>query len=82
MPVKEVKVYSTPTCPWCMKAKKFLQDNGVSFQSLDVASDSQAREEMIKKSGQMSVPQIEIGGELTVGYDEDWLREKLGLDKS
>jgi glutaredoxin-like YruB-family protein len=82
MAAKEIKVYSTPTCPWCIKAKKFLQDNGVPFQNLDVASDSQAREEMIKKSGQMAVPQIEIDGELQIGYDEGWLKDKLGLTKN
>jgi len=78
---KQVKVYSTPTCPWCKKAKQFLQSNNVPFQNLDVASDKAARDEMIKKTGQLAVPVVEIDGETTVGYDENWLRQKLGLVK-
>ncbi|MDP2744372.1 MAG: glutaredoxin domain-containing protein [Dehalococcoidia bacterium] len=79
MAAKQVKVYSTPTCPWCLKTKKFLDDNKVAFQNLDVASDKQAREEMVKKSGQLVVPQVEIDGDLKIGYDEGWLRQKLDL---
>ncbi len=78
---KQVKVYSTPTCPWCKKAKQFLQSNNIPFQNLDVASDKAARDEMIKKTGQLAVPVVEIDGETTVGYDENWLRQKLGLVK-
>ena len=76
---QEVKVYSTPTCPWCKRAKQFLDDNKISYQNLDVASDKPARDEMITKSGQMGVPVIDIDGEITVGFDEKWLRQKLNL---
>ncbi|MBM2832589.1 MAG: NrdH-redoxin [Dehalococcoidia bacterium] len=79
MAAKQVKVYSTPTCPWCLKTKKFLGDNKVAFENFDVASDKQAREEMVKKSGQLVVPQVEIDGDLKIGYDEGWLRQKLDL---
>ena len=76
---QEVKVYSTPTCPWCKRTKQFLDDNKISYQNLDVASDKAARDEMITKSGQMGVPVIDIDGEITVGLDEKWLRQKLNL---
>jgi glutaredoxin-like YruB-family protein len=79
--IRQVKVYSTPNCPWCKKAKQFLQSNDILFNDLDVASDKAARDEMIKKTGQLAVPVIEIDGEITVGYDENWLRQKLGLIK-
>lgn len=78
---RQIKVYSTPTCVWCKKAKQFLQSNNIPFQDLDVASDKAAREEMVKKTGQLAVPVIEIDGETNVGYDENWLRQKLGLVK-
>jgi glutaredoxin-like YruB-family protein len=78
---KQVKVYSTPTCPWCKKAKKFLEDNKILFQDLDVASNKTARDEMIKKTGQLAVPVVDIDGEIVVGYDENWLKQKLGLAK-
>ena len=79
MSTKAVKVYSTPTCPWCKRAKKFLEDNGIAYDDLDVGGDKEAREEMVRKSGQMAVPVIEIDNEVGVGFDEGWLREKLGL---
>lgn len=80
MPESQVKVYSTPTCPWCMRTKRFLELHGIKYQNLDVAGDRKAREEMIKKTGQMSVPQVEIDGEVIVGYNEEWMKKKLGLD--
>ena len=76
---QEVKVYSTPTCPWCKRTKQFLDDNKISYQNFDVASDKAARDDMITKSGQMGVPVIDIDGEITVGFDEPWLRQKLNL---
>ncbi len=79
MSAKEVKVYSTPTCPYCKMAKKFLEDNGIKYQDLNVAQDRAARAEMINKSGQMGVPVIDIDGELILGFDQAQLKKKLGL---
>ena len=79
MGTKEVKVYSTPTCPWCKRAKKFLEDNEIAYQDFDVGADKEVREEMVRKSGQMGVPVIEIDSDITVGFDEGWLKEKLEL---
>ncbi len=79
MSTKEVKVYSTPTCPYCKMAKSFLDANNIPYQDLNVAEDKAAREEMVSKSGQMTVPAIEIDGEISVGFDEAWLKEKLEL---
>lgn len=79
MAAKTVKVYSTPTCPYCHMAKKFLGDNNIPFEDLDVASDKAARDDMIRKSGQMGVPVIEIDGDIMVGFDQGALKEKLGL---
>jgi len=79
MSAKEIKVYSTPTCPYCKMAKKFLEDNGIKYQDLNVAQDRAARAEMINKSGQMGVPVIDIDGELILGFDQAQLKKKLGL---
>jgi len=57
----------------------FLEQHGIAFEEFNVASDKAAREEMVKKSGQMGVPVIEIDGDIVVGYDEGWLKQKLGL---
>jgi len=75
----QVKVYSTPTCPWCKKTKQFLDDNKVAYESIDVAADKAARDEMVSKTGQLGVPVIDVDGELSVGFDEKWLKEKLNL---
>ena len=76
---KVVKVYSTPVWPWCKKTKSFLEENKVAYQDLDVAEDKEARDEMIKTSGQMGVPVIVINGDVVVGFNEAKLKEKLGL---
>ena len=79
MSAKEVKVYSTPTCPWCKRAKKFLEDNGIKYQDFNVAEDSAAREELITKCNSRAVPTICIDDEVIVGFNEPLLKEKLGL---
>lgn len=75
----QVKVYSTPTCPWCKKTKQFLEENKIPYQNLDVASDKAARDEMVKKTGQLGVPVVDIDGDTLVGFDEKWLRQRLNL---
>ena len=66
---KKVKVYSTPTCPWCHKVKEYLKEHKVAFTDVDVAENEKARNEMIEKSGQMGVPVTDIGGTIIVGFD-------------
>ena len=74
-----VKIYSTPTCPWCDRTKVFLKEHGVKYNDINVITDVKARADMIKKSGQMGVPVIEIGNKIIVGYNEDALKEALNL---
>ena len=76
---KKVKVYSTPTCPYCIRAKQFLKDGAIAFEDIDVSRDQDAAQDMIKKSGQMGVPVIDIEGELIVGFDKEGIKKALGL---
>ncbi|PIR45673.1 MAG: NrdH-redoxin [Candidatus Vogelbacteria bacterium CG10_big_fil_rev_8_21_14_0_10_50_13] len=76
---KKVEIYTTPTCHYCHMAKDFFKANNVAFTEHDVMTDLSARQAMIDKSGQMGVPVITIGGELTVGFDEQHLRSLIGL---
>ncbi len=76
---REVKVYSTPTCPYCKMAKTFLEENSVPYSDSNVAEDKEARNEMIDKTSSMSVPVITIGDDYVIGFDQDKLKEKLGL---
>jgi glutaredoxin-like YruB-family protein len=79
MTTPTVTIYSTPTCHFCHAAKDFFTANGIAFSDYDVASDLAKRQEMIQKSGQMGVPVIYVGEEMVVGFDENRLKELLGL---
>jgi len=73
----EVKVYSTPICPWCVRLKDWLKENGIPFKEVDVSVDREAAREMIEKSGQMGVPQIEINGKIIVGFNPEAIKKEL-----
>ncbi|MFH0817111.1 MAG: glutaredoxin domain-containing protein [Candidatus Micrarchaeota archaeon] len=75
----DVKVYSTPTCPYCHMAKSYLKENNVIFSDIDVAADQKAAKEMVEKTGQMGVPVIEVDGKFIVGFDKEALKKELRL---
>lgn len=75
----KVKIYSTPTCVWCHKAKEFLQESKIPFEDINVAADQKAAQDMFSKSGQMGVPVIDVGGEIIVGFDKNRLKKALKL---
>jgi len=77
--MKNVTIYSTPTCHFCHAAKDFLKENNIEFTDYNVAEDTEKRSEMVEKSGQMGVPVIMIDDEIMVGFDEAKLKEKLGF---
>ncbi len=79
MPAKKVKIYSTPTCPYCKQAKDFLKQNKIEFTDVDVSTNQKAANEMIEKSGQMGVPVIEINGDIIVGFDRPRIKKALGI---
>lgn len=72
-----VKVYTTPTCPYCHMVKQFLKQHNVEFEEVDVSKDVKRAEELVKKSGQMGVPVTEIDGKIIVGFDKDALEEAI-----
>ena len=72
-----VKIYSTPACPWCKKLKSYLEQKHVKFEELDVSSDRKALKDMVEKSGQMGVPQVEIGNKIIVGFDKNAIDREL-----
>jgi len=74
-----VKVYSTPTCPYCKLAKEFLKEKDIAYSDIDVSADPAAANEMVKKSGQMGVPVIDINGQIIVGWNKGALEEALGM---
>ncbi len=75
----DVRIYTTPTCPYCAMAKKFLKEHNVAYTEVNVAADTKAAQEMIDKTGQMGVPVLEIGKKLIVGFDIDEIKAALGI---
>jgi glutaredoxin 3 len=73
----KIKVYSTPTCPYCYMVKDFLKSKGVEFEDIDVSSNRNAAREMISKTGMTAVPQIEINGKMIIGFDREALESEL-----
>ena len=74
-----VTIYTTPTCVYCKMSKAFLKEHNIAYTERDVAGDATAREEMVKRSGQMGVPVIDIDGTLVIGFDKEKLAELLNV---
>jgi len=72
-----VTVYTTQSCPWCQVAKGYFKKNGISFVEKDVGRDHAAAHEMVRKSGQMGVPVIDVNGQIVVGFNEPALKKLL-----
>jgi glutaredoxin-like YruB-family protein len=73
----EIKIYSTPTCPYCKLAKQYFASKGLAYEDFDVSGNKQALSEMVKLSGQMGVPTIVINGQIIVGFDKARIEELL-----
>ena len=76
---KHVLVYTTPTCSWCNTLKSYLRTNRIAFNEIDVSSDQRMAEQMVRKSGQQGVPQIEINGRIIVGFDRPKIDQLLEI---
>ena len=74
-----VLVFTTPTCPWCTRAKSYLRSRGVKFREVDVARDPAAARDLVRRTGQMGVPVVEIDGRPIVGFDQAKTDQLLGL---
>lgn len=75
----KVKVYSTPACSICNGLKEWLRQNKIEFENVDVSKDTKAAEEIIEKSGQMSMPVTEVDGKFVAGFDIKKLKELLKI---
>jgi glutaredoxin-like YruB-family protein len=77
----KVKIYTTPNCPYCKALKKFLEENKVFFEELDVSKDPKAVTELIFKSNQAGVPVIEVNGKIIVGFNRDAIIKALFIEE-
>jgi glutaredoxin 3 len=77
--MSQVIMYTTPVCPYCVRAKSLLAKKGVSCQEIDVSENPEIREEMIKKAGgRRTVPQIFVGEHHIGGCDDLYALEASG----
>ena len=72
-----VLIYTTSTCPWCVKTKEFLKQNKISYKEINVVGNVKAQREMVQKSGQMGVPVLDIDGTIVVGFDTMAIKSAL-----
>ena len=75
----KVLVFSTPTCSFCTMAKNYFRQKGIKFTDIDVSRDQAAARDMVRRSGQMGVPVIDIGGKIIVGFDRPRINSLLGI---
>ena len=73
----EVKVYSTPSCPWCVRVKEYLTGLGVAYTNVDITTDRALAMELVKKTKQIGVPVTFIGDKFVVGFNEPELEALL-----
>lgn len=76
---KKVKIFSTPSCPWCTVAKKYLEENEINFTDIDVSQNREEAIKMVQKSGHQGVPQLWIEDEVIIGFDKGKIDSLLDL---
>lgn len=74
-----VQIYTTPSCPYCLRLKSFLAEKNIAYQEYDVSQDAQKRQEMVEKTGQLGVPVAQIGEEFVVGFNPARISQLLGI---
>ena len=77
--MKNVIIYSTPTCGYCNAAKTFFKEKGIAYTEYNVAAEPARRAEMIEKSGQMGVPVIFIDTDMVIGFNKPKIQQLLGI---
>ena len=75
--MKKIKIYTIPMCPHCITLKKYLKENKIEFENIDIEANEDAAEEIIKKTGQSGFPIIDIGGKIVIGFSKEELKSLL-----
>ncbi len=76
---QKVLVFTTPTCPWCVRVKRYLTEQKITFREVDVSRDQAAAKDLVRRTGQMGVPVVEIDGRPVIGFDKPRIDRMLGL---
>ncbi len=72
-------VFSTPSCPWCNKVKRYLREKGFRFRDVDVSKDEKAARDVVRRTGQMGVPVILINNRPIVGFNKAEIDRLLNI---
>ena len=75
----KVRIFTTSSCPYCYTLKEFLKEHNVEFEEIDVSKNEKALKEMVRKSGQMGVPVVEIDGQIVIGFDKEKICQLLDI---
>ena len=76
-----VVVFGTETCSWCKKVKDYLRSNGIAYKYIDVSRDETGLKDMVRKTGQQSVPQMWINNHPVVGFDRSKIDRLLDIKR-
>jgi glutaredoxin-like YruB-family protein len=75
----KVIVFSTPTCSFCVQAKRYFKEKNIRFTDVDVSRDQSAARDMLRRTGQMGVPVILINSTAIVGFDRNKINQMLNI---
>ena len=78
----KVVLFSTSTCSWCRRAKRYFKEHGVPFKEINIERDQQAVRDIVRKTGQTGVPVIKIGSSWIVGFDRERIDKELARKAS
>ncbi len=79
--MKKIRVYSTPTCTYCVILKKYLGEKNIDYEEVDVSQNEEEQKRMVEKTGQMSVPVIEIDEDrFIIGFDREEIEKALNIE--
>ncbi len=74
-----VIVFTTPTCTYCRAVKRYLREHKIKFKDVDISRDERAARDVMRRTGQMGVPVLDIGGKIVIGFDRAKIDRLLGL---
>lgn len=72
-----IKLYTTATCPWCIKAKELLKKKKYPFEELNVIDNDVYMDEVLEKTGQLSLPVLDIDGQIIIGFYEECIEQAV-----
>ena len=78
----KVLLFSTSTCSWCRRAKRYFKEQQVPFKEVNIERDPEAAREIVRKTGQTGVPVIKIGSNWIVGFDRERIDKELACKAS